>query len=81
MRPENKSACEIPLCRSKKNSDSDLYAIIAQRQNERKGQIDSMFSSLVQKYGGGASAPEPSEEEFEAARRKLEKKRRASKQK
>ncbi|KAL6555418.1 hypothetical protein OROGR_006676 [Orobanche gracilis] len=57
--------------KSKKNSE-DLYAIIAQRQNERKGKMDSMFSSLVQKYGGRESTPEPSEEEFEAARRKLE---------
>ncbi|GFP89662.1 chaperone protein Dnaj 6 [Phtheirospermum japonicum] len=65
--------------KSKKNSE-DLYAMIAQRQNERKGQIDSMFSSLVQKYGGSESAPEPSEEEFEAARRKLES-RRTSKRK
>ncbi|KAL3637302.1 Chaperone protein dnaJ 6 [Castilleja foliolosa] len=65
--------------KSKKNSE-DLYAIIAQRQNERKGQIDSMFSSLLQKYGGSGSAPEPSEEEFEAARKKLET-RRTSKRK
>ncbi|KAK6149184.1 hypothetical protein DH2020_016709 [Rehmannia glutinosa] len=65
--------------KSKKNSE-DLYAIIAQRQTERKGKIDSMFSSLVQKYGGGESVPEPSEEEFEAARRKLES-RRTSKRK
>ncbi|KAK4481719.1 hypothetical protein RD792_012628 [Penstemon davidsonii] len=64
--------------KSKKNSD-DLYAVIAQRQNERKGRIDSMFSSLVQKFGGEAP-PEPSEEEFEAARRKLES-RKTSKQK
>ncbi|PIM99511.1 Molecular chaperone (DnaJ superfamily) [Handroanthus impetiginosus] len=64
--------------KSRKNSE-DLYAIIAQRQNERRGKIDSMFSSLVQKYGGEAS-PEPSEEEFEAARRKLES-RRTSKRK
>ncbi|KAK4404900.1 Chaperone protein dnaJ 6 [Sesamum angolense] len=60
--------------KSKKDSE-DLYAIIAQRQNERRGKIDSMFSSLVQKYGGGESVPEPSEEEFEAARRKLESRR------
>ncbi|KAL0383585.1 UNVERIFIED_CONTAM: Chaperone protein dnaJ 6 [Sesamum calycinum] len=60
--------------KSKKDSE-DLYAIIAQRQNERRGKIDSMFSSLVKKYGGGESVPEPSEEEFEAARRKLESRR------
>ncbi|XP_057784704.1 chaperone protein dnaJ 6-like [Salvia miltiorrhiza] len=60
--------------KSKKGSE-DLYAIIAQRQNERRGKVDSMFSSLVQRYGGGAPVPEPSEEEFEAARKKLESRR------
>lgn len=62
--------------KEKKNSE-DLYAIISQRQNERKGKINSMLSTLVSKYGGG---PEPSEEEFEAARQKLESKK-ASKRK
>ncbi|KAK7378191.1 hypothetical protein VNO80_03629 [Phaseolus coccineus] len=57
--------------KSNKQSETDLHAMIAQRQNERKGQFDSMFSSLVSKYGGG-DMPEPSEEEFEATRRKLE---------
>lgn len=66
--------------RKKSKESSDLYTIIAQRQSERKGKIDSMFSSLVQKYGGANAAPEPSEEEFEAARQKLESKR-ASKRK
>ncbi|CAJ1910470.1 unnamed protein product [Sphenostylis stenocarpa] len=62
-----------PLRREKSNkqSEADLYTMIAQRRNERKGQFDSMFSSLVSKYGGG-DMPEPSEEEFEATRRKLE---------
>ncbi|KAL1533962.1 Chaperone protein dnaJ 6 [Salvia divinorum] len=60
--------------KSKKGSE-DLYAIIAQRQNERRGKVDSMFSSLVQRYGGGEPVPEPSEEEFEAARQKLESRR------
>lgn len=62
--------------KEKKNSE-DLYAIISKRQNERKGKINSMLSTLVSKYGGG---PEPSEEEFEAARQKLESKK-ASKRK
>lgn len=52
-----------------KNNSEDLYAIISQRQNERRGNINSILSSLVTKYGGG---PEPNEEEFEAARQKLE---------
>ncbi|KAE9590749.1 hypothetical protein Lal_00023478 [Lupinus albus] len=70
--------------KSRKQPETDLYAIISQRRNERKGQFDSMFSSLVSKYGGG-DIPEPSEEEFEAAQRKLEssssKKSKKSKQK
>lgn len=66
--------------KSKENSE-DLYAIIANRQNERKGKIDSMFSSLDQKYGGGDVVPEPSEEEFEAALKKLESRKKSSKRK
>ncbi|KAI7727460.1 hypothetical protein M8C21_019893 [Ambrosia artemisiifolia] len=57
--------------KSKKASD-DLYAIISLRQSERKTRLDSMFSSLVSKYGGGQPSCEPTEEEFEAARKKLE---------
>ncbi|KAK2983350.1 hypothetical protein RJ640_010727 [Escallonia rubra] len=63
----------------KKESDN-LYAIISQRQSERKGRLDSMFSSLMSKYGGSGLVPEPSEEEFEAAKEKLER-RKASKSK
>ncbi|KAL7585314.1 hypothetical protein Lser_V15G42522 [Lactuca serriola] len=63
-----------PKEKSKKESN-DLYAIISQRQSERKGRLDSMFSSLVSKYGGGQPSEEPSEEEFEAAREKLEKRK------
>lgn len=62
--------------RAKKESN-DLYAIIAQRQSDRKGQVNSMFSSLISKYGGDHMA-EPSEEEFEAAKAKVES-RKASK--
>ncbi|XP_062167222.1 chaperone protein dnaJ 6-like [Alnus glutinosa] len=61
--------------KSSKNSEADLYAIVSQRRNERKDQFDSMFSSLVSKYGGGNAASEPSEEEFEAAQKKLESRR------
>ncbi|KAI3507591.1 hypothetical protein L1887_22579 [Cichorium endivia] len=64
-----------PKEKSKKESSDDLYAIISQRQSERKGRLDSMFSSLVSKYGGGQPSCEPSEEEFEAAREKLEKRK------
>ncbi|MCI31493.1 chaperone protein dnaJ 6-like, partial [Trifolium medium] len=65
---------------SNKQPETDLYAVISQRRNERKGQFDSMFSSLVSKYGGG-NMPEPSEEEFEAAQKKLEKGRSSKKSK
>ncbi|KNA14038.1 hypothetical protein SOVF_111180 [Spinacia oleracea] len=54
----------------KKKADSDLYAMISQRRSERKDKFDSMFSSLVEKYGG-QSTSEPTEEEFEAAQKKL----------
>lgn len=66
--------------KSNKNSEADVYAIISQRQSERKGRFDSMFSSLVSKYGGSDAALEPTEEEFEAAQKKLES-RRSSKSK
>ncbi|XP_061362801.1 chaperone protein dnaJ 6-like [Gastrolobium bilobum] len=71
-----------PLRRAKSNkkSETDLYAIISQRRCERKDQFDSMFSSLVSKYGGG-HMPEPSEEEFETAQRKLESRRSSKKSK
>ncbi|XP_027365772.1 chaperone protein dnaJ 6-like [Abrus precatorius] len=65
---------------SSKQSETDLYAIMSQRRDERKGRFDSMFSSLVSKYGGG-QMPEPSEEEFEAAQRKLESRRSSKKSK
>ncbi|PPE00597.1 hypothetical protein GOBAR_DD02378 [Gossypium barbadense] len=57
-----------------KKPESDLFAIISQRRNERKDRFDSMFSSLVSKYGGNAES-EPTEEEFEAAKRKVESKK------
>ncbi|KAL3748944.1 hypothetical protein ACJRO7_010090 [Eucalyptus globulus] len=64
--------------KAKKKSD-DLLAIISQRRSERKEHFDSMFSSLVNKYGGGMQSSEPSEEEFEAARKKLESRKSAKK--
>ncbi|XP_057424282.1 chaperone protein dnaJ 6-like [Lotus japonicus] len=60
-----------PRAESKKQPGTDLYAMISQRQHERKNRLDSMFSSLISKYGG-RQMPEPSEEEFEATQRKLE---------
>ncbi|XP_042513716.1 chaperone protein dnaJ 6-like isoform X2 [Macadamia integrifolia] len=58
--------------KSKKESGADLLAVITQRRSQRKEQFDSMFSSLVARYNGGPSNPEPTEEEFEAARERVE---------
>ncbi|KAF8396123.1 hypothetical protein HHK36_017735 [Tetracentron sinense] len=55
-----------------KQSETDLSGIISQRRSLRKEQFDSMFSSLVTKHNGGMLDPEPTEEEFEATRKKLE---------
>ncbi|KAM1079460.1 hypothetical protein ACFX2B_014016 [Malus domestica] len=64
-----------------KKQTEDLYAIISQRRSERKNQFDSMFSSLVSRYGGNTSSSEPTEEEFEATQNKLERKRSSTKSK
>ncbi|KAK9178393.1 hypothetical protein WN943_027583 [Citrus x changshan-huyou] len=64
--------------KSNKQSESDLYAVISERRSDRKDRFDSMFSSLVSKYGGAAAGSEPTDEEFEAAQKKIEN-RRASK--
>lgn len=66
--------------KSVKQSESDLLAIISQLRNERKDRFDSMFSTLVSKYGGNADS-EPTEEEFEAARRKVESRKASNKSK
>lgn len=64
--------------KSKKQSDSDLYAVIAQRREQRKDRFDSMFSSLVAKYGG-QDASEPTDEEFAAAQQRMDSKRASKK--
>ncbi|KAM1750752.1 hypothetical protein FF1_008923 [Malus domestica] len=64
-----------------KKQTEDLYAIISQRRSERKNQFDCMFSSLVSRYGGNTAASEPTEEEFEATQKKLERKRSSTKSK
>ncbi|XVE61201.1 hypothetical protein DITRI_Ditri06bG0020600 [Diplodiscus trichospermus] len=66
--------------KSNKQSESDLFAIISQRRSERKDRFDSMFSSLVSKYGGNADS-EPTEEEFEASHRRVESRKASSKSK
>ncbi|XP_023527112.1 chaperone protein dnaJ 6-like [Cucurbita pepo subsp. pepo] len=69
--------------KSHRESETDLYAVISQRRSERKERFDSMFSSLVSKYGGGGGgdASEPTEEEFEAAQKKLESRKSSKKSK
>ncbi|VVB13515.1 unnamed protein product [Arabis nemorensis] len=57
--------------KSKKDPETDLALLISQRREERKGQVDAMFSSLISRYGGNAEA-EPTEEEFEAAKKRIE---------
>ncbi|OAY40538.1 chaperone protein dnaJ 6 [Manihot esculenta] len=71
-----------PLKRKKSNkqSEADLLAIISKRRSERKDQFDSMFSSLVSKYGGSA-ASEPTEEEFQAAQKKIQSRKASKKSK
>ncbi|KAI8562155.1 hypothetical protein RHMOL_Rhmol03G0012900 [Rhododendron molle] len=66
--------------KAKKESE-DLYAIISQRRNQRKEQFDSFFSSIVSKYGGGEGPSEPTEEEFEAAKKKVVSKKASGKAK
>ncbi|KAF3976815.1 hypothetical protein ACB098_09G125000 [Castanea mollissima] len=64
---------------SNKESEADLLAIISQRRSDRKDQFDSMFSSLVSKYGGNSSVSEPTEEEFKAVQKKIESRRTSKK--
>ncbi|XP_060206293.1 chaperone protein dnaJ 6-like [Lycium barbarum] len=81
---KTKSPTSLLRRREKSNKGSkseDLYAIISQRQNERKGKMTTMFSSLISKFGGDPSAAEPSEEEFEAARTKLESRKNSKRKK
>ncbi|KAK1282937.1 Chaperone protein dnaJ 6 [Acorus calamus] len=59
--------------KSNKQAETDIVAVISERQSQRKDRFDSMFSSMISKYGGGNAAPEePTEEEFERARKRLE---------
>ncbi|KAK4801572.1 hypothetical protein SAY86_022059 [Trapa natans] len=59
--------------KAKKKQSEDLYAMISQRRQQRKDKFDSMFSSLMNMYGGGQqNSSELTEEEFEAARKRLE---------
>ncbi|XP_077210043.1 chaperone DnaJ-domain superfamily protein [Tasmannia lanceolata] len=67
--------------KSNKQSETDLVAVISQRRSQRKEQFESMFSALEKKYSGSKSAMEPTEEEFEATRSRLENGRQTKKRK
>ncbi|KAA8549727.1 hypothetical protein F0562_001255 [Nyssa sinensis] len=62
-----------------KKPEADLLAVISKCRSARKEHFDSLFSSLVANYSEGESFPEPTEEEFEAARKKLERRKPAKK--
>ncbi|GAB2266972.1 Chaperone protein dnaJ 6 [Dionaea muscipula] len=64
-----------------RQSAADLYTAIIQRRNERKGQFESMCSSFISRYGGNQNGSEPSEEEFQAAQAKLERRKESNKSK
>ncbi|KAG5416230.1 hypothetical protein IGI04_003797 [Brassica rapa subsp. trilocularis] len=64
--------------KAKEGAETDLYALISQRRDSRKEKFDTMFSSLASRYGSSADT-EPNEEEFEAAKRKVESRRVSSK--
>ncbi|KAG0449033.1 hypothetical protein HPP92_027516 [Vanilla planifolia] len=65
---------------SKKQPETDLVALIANRRSERRDQFGSLISSLMAKHDPSAN-PEPSEEEFMAARQRLESKNQAKRKK
>ncbi|KAG6533622.1 hypothetical protein ZIOFF_007497 [Zingiber officinale] len=57
----------------KKQEGTDIVAVISQRRSQRKLQLNSMLSSMVANCGTSSDA-EPSEEEFQKARQRLESK-------
>lgn len=60
-------------CRTKKQEGTDIVAIISQRRSQRKQQFDSILSSIVAKCDASTEL-EPTEEEFQKARQRLESK-------
>eukprot|EP00252_Welwitschia_mirabilis_P004404 TRINITY_DN14762_c0_g1_i1.p1 TRINITY_DN14762_c0_g1~~TRINITY_DN14762_c0_g1_i1.p1 ORF type:complete len:338 (-),score=92.26 TRINITY_DN14762_c0_g1_i1:248-1261(-) len=68
--------------KKRKGTEMDISAIIAQRQTDRKKNINSLFSSLTAKYGNEKNEMnEPTEAEFEAARQRIEAKSQGEKPK
>ncbi|XP_062223809.1 chaperone protein dnaJ 6-like [Phragmites australis] len=61
--------------KKKKSEENDLILAISQRRVERKDQFNSILSSIMSKCDPKASSSEPTEEEFEQARRRLESRR------
>jgi DnaJ homolog subfamily C member 9 len=67
--------CFEPHGRSRKKSEeNDLILAISQRRAERKNQFNSILSNIMSKCDSKASSSEPTEEEFELARQRLESK-------
>lgn len=72
-----------PLARktkSKMQAETDLVALISQRQSGRKEQFNSVLSSIMAKHDP-TEDPEPSEAEFQAARQRLESKNKSKRRK
>ena len=61
--------------KKRKTEENDLVLAISQRRMERKKQFNSILSSIMSKCDPKASSSEPTEEEFEQARQRLESKR------
>ncbi|KAK3156269.1 hypothetical protein QOZ80_2AG0104990 [Eleusine coracana subsp. coracana] len=61
--------------KKKKSEEDDLILAISQRRAERKDKFNSILSSIMSKCDPKASSSEPTEEEFEKARQRLESKR------
>ncbi|KAG2649206.1 hypothetical protein PVAP13_1NG089100 [Panicum virgatum] len=66
---------ERRIKKKKKTEENDLILAILQRRVERKNQFNSNISSIMSKCDPKASSSEPTEEEFEQARQRLESKR------
>ncbi|KMZ73262.1 Chaperone protein dnaJ [Zostera marina] len=60
--------------RSKKKVETDLVAVISQRHSQRKEKFETMFDKIICNSVGEASC-EPTEDEFQRARQRLEKKK------
>ncbi|KAG2656715.1 chaperone protein dnaJ 6-like [Panicum virgatum] len=61
--------------KKRKTEENNLVLAISQRRMERKNQFNSILSSIMSKCDPKASSSEPTEEEFEQARQRLESKR------